>query len=508
MTALGVGEGGLRLHDVYLEGAVDEATAVVGQLSVIVDSAGITVLGPTPGAVRVVGWERLSSVELGGSATLPGGKAGSSLELVVDGRPLRLLVPTASAPGAPPSTSRPQPPATAPPAQPAVSPAVSPAVPLDDVPAEVRTIEDGAEAPQLEATPAPASVEPVAPPVAEVPADAAVVPAAPAPPPSPAWASGAHDAPPVPSLAVPDEPGAVPHSDVVPPAVAELQPARLVRPRPALRAPLSKTQHLIRVTIVALLVALVLVAGTIWLVRPGSGGTPARAPESDAAIAARVGLQRSELPGWQSRPAPPADVFAAGATTRGAAAARTAARSSAVLARCLHVPVSALDGAFDMGGAAAQRSARAASRRFADPAGDAGAISSLVDVVRTDKDGRADAAVFGDPSLFATCYQPYVQAMLPFAPGAPPQGFATATVQPTVVPVLSGTSDVEIAAFQIARIGNDHGQSVTTVTTAVAVFGGRVLATVDATSDLVFPLDTLDSALQHVEARVLGVSLF
>ena len=98
------------------------------------------------------------------------------------------------------------------------------------------------------------------------------------------------------------------------------------------------------------------------------------------------------------------------------------------------------------------------------------------------------------------------QGTLTFLPQICPKGFATATVQPTVAPVPDGTG-VEVAAFQIARIGNDDGQSVTTITTAVAVFGGRVLATIDAESNLLFPLDAENKVVQAVESRVLGVSL-
>jgi hypothetical protein len=116
--------------------------------------------------------------------------------------------------------------------------------------------------------------------------------------------------------------------------------------------------------------------------------------------------------------------------------------------------------------------------------------------------------VFADPSLFATCYQPFVQAMLPYAgAGAPTGGYATATVQPTVVPVPDDSPNLTVAAFQIARIGNEGGQSVTSITTAVAVFGGRVQATVSEASDLVFPLDTQDTLVRDIEARVIGVSL-
>ncbi len=112
---------------------------------------------------------------------------------------------------------------------------------------------------------------------------------------------------------------------------------------------------------------------------------------SDAAIAGRVGIQPGDLAGWSASAPTMGNVFAAGATTHGAAALNTAEQASTVLARCLHVPASAVDGAFGMGDAITQRSAEAASPSYADPAGNGGAVSSVVDVVKTPQIGQADA---------------------------------------------------------------------------------------------------------------------
>jgi hypothetical protein len=199
------------------------------------------------------------------------------------------------------------------------------------------------------------------------------------------------------------------------------------------------------------------------------------------------------------------NAFAAGATTAGAAALNTAEQASTVMARCLHVPVSAVDGAFGMGSSVTQRTAEVTSPSYADPAGNGGAVNSVVDVMKTPAIGEADASVFADPGLFATCYQPFVQAMLPYAPGAGTVGFATATVQPIIVPVPDGPAPVTVAGFQIARIANDNGQAKTVVSTATAVFDGRVQATLGTVSDLVFSLNAQDQLLRDVEIRTVGV---
>ena len=85
-------------------------------------------------------------------------------------------------------------------------------------------------------------------------------------------------------------------------------------------------------------------------------------------------------------------------------------------------------------------------------------------------------------------------------------GFATATVQPIVVPVPAGPGVVTVAGFQIARIANDKGQTKTVVTTATAVFDGRVQATMGTVSNLVFSLDAQNQLVRDLEVRTIGVS--
>jgi K+-transporting ATPase c subunit len=82
-----------------------------------------------------------------------------------------------------------------------------------------------------------------------------------------------------------------------------------------------------------------------------------------------------------------------------------------------------------------------------------------------------------------------------------------ATVEPVVVPPPPDGSATQVAAFQIARIGNDKGQTVTMITTAIAVYGGRLQATLVTVSDFVFPLDAQNTLVHSIEARVIGASL-
>ena len=541
MGALGVGSGGLRVDDVYLEGDTPDGPAVVGNLSVIVDAAGMTVLGPSPGTRHTVGWDRLSSLALGPPATLDDGEPATSLEFVIDGRPLRLLVPSHDGvvlgpepPGAPPPPApvaviAPEPAAPGPEPAPEVAPPPPP--PVAVVPPPVL-------APMPPPPPPPVAVIPPAPdvrPLGRADGEAVVLafepPAGPLAPPERAADDpyGGDDAPGRDASAgdafAGDPYAAYPEDDGYPGDEGPLAPGpdpgdddgyggpplSQARPYPsaprrahARRAP--SAQRLRRIVLVTVLFGLTPVAVGAWYFHV-VGTTPhvQGAGVSDAAMAARVGIVPGDLPGWASAPSNGGNALAAGAITGGPAAARTAAQASSVLARCLKVPLSSVDGAFGMGVATQQLTAEVVSPVYADPAGN-GTVSSVVDVVRSVKAQQADAAVFADPALFSTCYQPYAQAMLPYADttgtGAP--GFATATVEPVVVPVPSGIG-VEVAGFQIARIANLKGQTVTQVTTATAVFGGRVQATFGTVSTFVFPLDAQYRLVHNIEARVIGV---
>jgi hypothetical protein len=62
-----------------------------------------------------------------------------------------------------------------------------------------------------------------------------------------------------------------------------------------------------------------------------------------------------------------------------------------------------------------------------------------------------------------------------------------------------------VAGFQIARIANDKGQTKTVVSTATAVFVGRVQATLGTVSNLVFSIDAQDQLVRAMESRAIGV---
>ncbi len=506
MGSLGLGNGSLRLDDVYLEGATPDGLAVVGHLSVIVDTGGITVLGPEPGERRTVGWERMSPLEFGPPTVLPGGQPVTSLEFVVDGRPLRLLVPAKGELVSPQEVV----------VEPSGDLALGGTYPrpdlLVDVAAPVVPEPVTAESPDpvIASSPEPVTAESPDPVIASSPEPVT------AESPDPVIASSpepvtAESPEPVEFDAPVTDPGveeSTSHDDDDAPTLPRVWFRPYLRQFQRSRKPaLTPGQRMLRLVLVTVLVGLIPVAAGVWYfhLQPSPTRSPGTSP-SDMAIAARVGIQPGDLPGWSATALRMGNPFAAGATTQGAAALRTAQRASTVLARCLHVPVSAVDGAFGMGSAVSQRTAQVSSPSYADPSGNEGAVSSVVDVVKNEQIQQADSDVFQNPALFATCYQPFVQAMLPYAVGGGAAGFATATVQPVVVPVPTGPADVEVAAFQIARIANEQGQTTTVVTTAIAVFDGRVQATLGTVSDFVFSLDAQNQLVRDMEIRTVGVS--
>jgi hypothetical protein len=520
MGSLGLGNGSLRMDDVYLEGSTPDGPAVVGNLSVIVDTDGITFLGPEPGERRTVGWERTSPLEFGAPASLPDGEAVTSLQFVVDGRPLRILVPTKRDPGSadaeiaalaptavPVPTVSPEPPVAVSPQPPAALSPEPPAALSPEPPAALSPEPPAALSPEP-----PAALSPEPP--------AAVFVAPPPPPPVESLTEPLADSPPVASLiedtfvmpshedTAAEEDWDEDDEDFAPTRTPVWlryapRPARQRQPR---RSTASRAPDMVRLVLFTVLAGLIPVAAGLRYFE--TQGPPSRITGvalTDTAIAARVGIQKGDLPGWSVTGPGTGNPFAAGATTQGAAALSTAEQASTVMARCLHVPVSAVDGALGMGDAVSQRTAEVTSPSYADPSGNGGAVSSTVDVVQSAPIQDADSSVFADPALFATCYQPFVQAMLPFAAGGGTTGFATATVQPLVVPVPDGPAPATVAAFQIARIANDKGQTKTVISTATAVFDGRVQATMGTVSTLVFSLVAQDQLVHDLEIRVIGV---
>jgi hypothetical protein len=554
MGSLGLGNGSLRMEDVYLQGDTPDGPAMVAHLSVIVDTDGITFLGPEPGERRTVGWDRMSPLEFGAPGALPGGGSATSLEFELDGRPLRLLVPSkgdaphageAEAPEHDPvvaarglaaaSVSDPVGAVQAPVASDTAPPVAPEAADPDPVPA-LAVVPMPAPAavpmPAPAAVPMPVPVSLPAPAPAPMPVPVSLPAPAPAPMPVPVSLPAPAPAPapaPMPvSLRMPaPAPLPIPTVEIPVPVVVERSASHVEspapdqgptppRPRPGLtrrslreprRLTVPDVRHTVKAALATLLAGLLAIAAGVWYLHSQPPAPHAgRSSLSDTAIAARVGIQPGDLSGWHTNAPGMGNAFAAGASTNGAAGLHHAEQASSIMARCLHVPISAVYGAFGVASAISQRTAESTSLSYADPNGNGGGVNSFVDVMSTRQIQQADAAVFRDPALFATCYQPYVQAMLPYASGGGGAGFATATVQPVPVPVPSGPGDVEVAAFQIARIANDAGQTTTVVNTAVAIFDGRVQATLGTVSNFVFSLSAQDQLVRDLEIRVIGVS--
>ena len=288
------------------------------------------------------------------------------------------------------------------------------------------------------------------------------------------------------------------------------EPARMPRTPLAFSrmAALPRPQPWRRAVFVVALISMSAVAAGLWYTR-SAGSSPAVTPNrsKDTALASSVGIRPGDLTGWQAQQSLGSNPFAAGAGLS-SQAMRTAQQAKAVLARCLRVPVSAVDGAFGLG-APPSPSGQANSPVYVDPSADGGTVGSTVAVMQSARDEQADFRIFQDPNLFATCYQPYAQAMLRYtaAAGSGSPALSFATVEPVTVPSPPIGSPAQVAAFQIARIGTVNGQTVTEVTTAIAIYGGRLQASIGTVSDLVFPIDAQNQLVHAVEARVIGASL-
>ena len=613
VSASGPGDDPLRLDDVYLQGATPEGQAVVGNLSMILDESGLTVLGPNPGTRRVVSWDRMSGLEIGPPATMPTGELVATLQFLLDGRPLRFLVPAAQGAEAgllaptepaadrvsepvvvpdagyadgvvpgdaasyltesvgastsiPESTSMPESVETTAAVAEALQESTSieqrvsieqsvettaavvespetageAAIPAAQGPEFVDVVPEqtvGSEAPGLTAEPAagdpveeepltdvPAAWDPVATasssdvPAAHVDASSHVasasdddvlpIPGGDVAALSSAFVDDSREAELLDDLPAPSPLTAGPIEAPAPaPTARRSRPPRHRRPQ-ATKSPRPGRWY--RLVMITLLVALIPIAGGAWYLHERDSATTetTQSGVSAATIASSVGIQRGDVSGWKSDNSHASNAFAAGATTHGHGAAQTAQTAAGTLARCLRVPVSAVDGAFGLSSTSVAPVARVGSPDYLDPDGNGGAVSSVVDVMSSDSVAASDVRVFQNPALFATCYQPYLQAMLPYAgrTGAGTGGFATAVVEPVAVPTPPQGAKVQVVAFQIARIGNDPNETVTEITTAIAIFGGRTQATVDAVSDFVFPIDVENQVVQSVEARLLGVS--
>jgi len=276
---------------------------------------------------------------------------------------------------------------------------------------------------------------------------------------------------------------------------AEEERDRLTPPPPPVR------HRRVSGRIVILLVVILLVIGAAggWYYERHHSKSGHAAPtpvqlQGDVALAAHVGVQASDLPGWKTTPGSSNSALVSVAVPSAAATAaqRTA---TATLAQCLKVPTAEVTRAF--GGPSPARTAVATTPVYGDPGGAGLSVSSAVAVMRGPTSEHADFNVFSAAAAFATCYKPYAQAMLPYAAGSAAATFTSVTVQPATVTGVP-TSRLHVQAFDVARTAG----KATVVTAVVVIFGGRAQAIVAMASPSGFPATTGSSLISAVEGRV------
>ncbi|MGH9019101.1 MAG: hypothetical protein ACRDY1_15225 [Acidimicrobiales bacterium] len=258
-----------------------------------------------------------------------------------------------------------------------------------------------------------------------------------------------------------------------------------------------------RVVLVLVVILLIIGAAGGWYYKRHhsptgrSAAPPAAKTKADQTLATTIGIQLSDLgTGWTSTPGTTGDAFAANAQNT-AASTTAQTKATATLAGCLKVAVADVSRAF--GGPTPNRTAAASTPTYIGGSVPGTAANSVVDVMRAPSAEHADQKVFADPTTFASCYQSYAQSMLAYAvpaTAAAANEFTSVTVAPATVPAPS-SSRVHTEAFTVTRVGK-----LTSVTTAVAVFGGRLQATLNLVSSGTFPATTESTVVAAVEARV------
>jgi hypothetical protein len=254
------------------------------------------------------------------------------------------------------------------------------------------------------------------------------------------------------------------------------------------------------ILLVVLLLALGAAGGWYYQKHRSSSGPAApTAAQKLAAVtlAGHVNIQATDLPGWTATPGSPGNAFSAGAAKSPAA---KVAQATTTMARCLNSTKGKVNRAFGTEGpSSVARSAQVPSSVYADPSAAGVAASSVVDVMSFAKYEHADFSVFANPTTFTTCYQPYAEALLPATPP-----FTSVAVTPVALAPPANAA-VHVEAFQITRTGTDAGAPVSVTTTAVAIFGGRVQATLTLAGPAGaagFPSSTQAALVQAVEGRV------
>jgi hypothetical protein len=488
MTAPAVlGNGQLRLDEVYLSGSTGQGPAIVGGIALLADGHGLTVLGPQPSSIRTMPWGRASTFACHRQTQLPDGRPAVILEVDIDGQSLRFLVPHASLGG------------------------------------------EGADA--LEERLTALSHVPI---TADPPVVIGGEPMAPAAP-GQAYAQGqaqqvdqtlsAGAGLPAPGVTSPGvlPQGVLPPGALPPATGGTLAPTQGFSAGQYVQSSRRRVGRVGRRARIAAVLVVVLVAGgaAAYVVKTHHGDTTGSgAISGDALAAAEVNLAPGDLPGWKGIPGTIAGAIGAfgfDQTTGGASSGSGTANRSGVVAkattfsRCMDLPASDANAAlaalgFSQGLATVPgETALSSSPVFEDPSLPATSAESSVIVLGSAGEQTAAASVFANPR-FASCYSRFLTAVVPSLVGGATSAIPFAYASVHAARVRSSAAGVSVRGFNETFYRKDRPVRAGLSGGIDVMAGGRMIAVLQTIESHSFPVAEGLKLFDAVEQNVAGES--
>jgi hypothetical protein len=466
-----MGNGQLRLDEVYLTGSTGQGPAVVGGLALVADEKGLSVLGPQPTSVRTMPWGRVSTMAARQTAQLPDGRGAVTLEMEIGGQALRFLVPEAAL-----------------------------------GPQGIGILEGRLSS--LARIPVRASL-PLADPVAIGAGGAAS-------------GGGGVSAPPGvvlpgqgPALGASgdvgsSQPGTVPVSGFAPATGGTLLGGQTGPGQAYVQVGKRHPGRAKQIAVVA--VVLVLLGGAGAFYEREHKASPTTGTSADSLIAAQVNLDPGQVPGWKGVPGTTAGVLGAYGFRDAPAGHETVLHEAASgFAKCAKLPVQESQAAlttlgFSEGlGEVSGQTASSSSPLFEDPAQAATSAESQALVLATKAEQTADFSAFTQRD-FAPCYSRFLDAVVPDLVGSSMSGtpFAFASVRATRAQPLE--SGIRAAGFTETFMRKGRTNTVALSGSIEVVGGGRTIAAVETLTAHRFPLATTLKLFASMQQNVAGES--
>ncbi len=487
MTAPSVlGNGQLRLDEVYLSGSTGQGPAVVGGIALLADGHGLTVLGPQPSSIRTMPWGRASTIACHRQAQLPDGRPAVVLEIDIDGHALRFFVPQANLGSDGAGALEQQLTALS-----RIPVAVDPPLAIGGEAAAIGTVAPGQ--PVTPAGPGPSYV----------------------PQGSQTVMAGAGQTP----------PGVLPPGvlapGALPPATGGTIPlSQGFSAGQYVQAARRRIGHKGRVA--AALVVVLIAGGAAGYVVLSHHGTTGSDPISgDALAAAQANLAPGDLPGWKGVPGTVAGAIGAfgfnhatGSSASGSGSANgsgVATKAEAAFSRCTKLPASEASAAlaalgFSQGLAAVpDETALSSSPLFEDPTSPATSVESSVIVLGSAGEQKAATSVFAERS-FAGCYSSFLTAVVPSLVGGATSTIPFAYVSVHATRIRSSAAGVSVEGFSetFYRKGRPVRSAFSGGIDVIA--SGRIIAVLDTIAKQRYPAAEGMNLLTSVEQIVGGES--